>query len=122
MAAIPAESERRSVQTDRPDEKRPAPDSHGRRIRCSAAVLRFAALTPARIARFWFPRPITPSWTAFGIDLATLLSIPGIALMFRRRVPFAWAVVFAYAVFPLMYYVVVTGISERIEILRWSRS
>ena len=77
----------------------------------------FVDLTLARIGRFWFPLPVTPFYPAFGIGLATLLSIPGIVLMLKRRISFAWAVLFAYGVFPLMYYVVVTDERYRYPIL-----
>jgi hypothetical protein len=79
--------------------------------------LQFARLTLARFGWFWFPKAVSPEYASFGTALATLLSVPGIVLMFKRRIPFAWAVLFAYGVFPLMYYIVVTDERYRYPII-----
>jgi hypothetical protein len=78
---------------------------------------RFRELTLARTFEFWFPEPVIPAYTAYGIWAITLLSIPGIVLMVRRGVPVALFVLAAWLTFPVMYYVVVSCDRYRYPIL-----
>ncbi len=78
---------------------------------------RFLQLTAARVAEFWFPVPGPQLWPMFAMWLGTALSIPGLILMILRRerlVPFLLA---AFAIYPLMYYVVVADVRYRYPIL-----
>jgi len=78
---------------------------------------RFFSLTLARIVQFWFPVPVPPRYAIYMVWMITILSIPGFFLMLRRTVP---AVVFfgtIFVLYPLMYYIVVSGIRYRVPIL-----
>jgi hypothetical protein len=102
----------------------------------------FFHLTIARFWQFWFPalETIPPmlgraetgyfptpdfmqEWIrhqnalVYSIWLATALSIPGILLMLRRSQPVSVFVVGALAVYPLLYYVVVSDIRYRYPVL-----
>jgi hypothetical protein len=78
---------------------------------------RFRDLTLERIFEFWFPEPIVPAYTAYGIWAITILSIPGIALMARRRNPVTLFVLAVWFLYPVMYYVVVSCDRYRYPIL-----
>jgi hypothetical protein len=78
---------------------------------------RFCYLTLARIFEFWFPEPIVPPYTIYGFWAITLLSIPGIVLMARLRMPVVLFVLAVWMVYPLMYYLAVTSDRYRYPIL-----
>jgi hypothetical protein len=78
---------------------------------------RFRVLTLERIVQFWFPDPMTPSYTFYGIWAATALSIPGMVLMARRRHAVTLYVMAVWLAYPLMYYIVVACDRYRYPIL-----
>lgn len=78
---------------------------------------RFWQLTRARIFEFWFPEPIVPAYTAYGIWAITVLSIPGILLMMRRKLPITLFVLAVWVLYPVMYYVVISCDRYRYPIL-----
>ena len=80
---------------------------------------RFAELTAARVVDFWFPEPGAPVHTYYAIWLITLLSVPGIVLMARDRMPVVCFMGALWAVYPLMYYFVVSLSRYRYPVL-WS--
>jgi hypothetical protein len=78
---------------------------------------RFRQLTLARVVEFWFPDPVDPVYTSYGIWIAGALSIPGLILMAKRREPVTLLVLLVWLVYPLMYYVVVSANRYRYPIL-----
>ena len=78
---------------------------------------RFRRLTSERILEFWFPDPMVSAYTAYGIWAITLLSIPGIVLMARRRQAVTLFVLAVWLVYPVMYYIVVSCDRYRYPIL-----
>jgi hypothetical protein len=78
---------------------------------------RFAQLTAARIVLFWFPMPDGPLFETVVIWLATILSIPGIALMAYRKLRCTVFIVAGLLAYPLMYYVVMSSPRYRYPIL-----
>jgi hypothetical protein len=94
------------------------------RIRLDAALawirshpLRFVQLTAARIRNFWFPPFEEHALNVAAIWIATLLSIPGLILMARRREPLTLFALLALLIFPLMYYLIVSDIRYRYPVL-----
>lgn len=82
-----------------------------------AHPIRFLQLTLTRFGQFWFPSADQHPFSAYAIWLITALSIPGLILMVRRReptIPFMLAVL---ALYPLMYYVVVSDVRYRYPVL-----
>ncbi|MFC5864336.1 hypothetical protein ACFPT7_18665 [Acidicapsa dinghuensis] len=101
----------------------------------------FLQLTAERFIAFWFPvvEKIPPdfvsrsvgrggsqaaqSWiaeqnvTAYVMRFATVLSIPGLIVMMRRREPVIWFIIAALALYPLLYYVVVSDMRYRYPVL-----
>ncbi len=78
---------------------------------------RFLSLTAGRFRDFWFPAAAGHPYKIATIWLATLLSIPGLILMARRRMD---VIAFLFAVFvlyPILYYVVVSDVRYRYPIL-----
>jgi hypothetical protein len=65
---------------------------------------RFARLTAARIAQFWFPRAEGFGWYAYSLWIVTALSWAGLAVLVRRRAPTAWFVAAAWTFYPAVYY------------------
>jgi len=102
---------------------------------------RFLSLTMTRVLEFWFPAregvPTGPgqfadnyvmpdyvrNWVrrqngiAYAIWLVTALSIPGLILMARRREAVTVFVLAVVAIYPLMYYIVVSDMRYRYPIL-----
>jgi hypothetical protein len=74
----------------------------------------FAALTAQRMAEFWFPNP-GYGLTGVSISLVTLFSIPGFVLM-KRGIHWRFLVAVA-ALYPCLYYVVVSDYRYRYPIL-----
>ena len=66
---------------------------------------RFLRLAVARIRMFWFPDPEGSPARAAGFALATLLSLPGLYLLWRRQRPLAVFLTSVWLIFPLLYYV-----------------
>jgi 4-amino-4-deoxy-L-arabinose transferase-like glycosyltransferase len=80
---------------------------------------RFRELTLARVREFWFPEPAPPAYTFYATWLITALSIPGMILMARHRLPAMWFVLVLWIVYPLMYYIVVSSDRYRYPVI-WS--
>ena len=78
---------------------------------------RFLELTAARIVQFWFPVAVPPRYAIYVVWMITILSIPGLFLMVRRRAPAAVFVSAVFLLYPLTYYIVVSGIRYRVPIL-----
>jgi hypothetical protein len=101
---------------------------------------RFLKLTMTRTIEFWFPaREVIPpgyeyasnfgiphyaqsvarqqNRIAYTIWIITILSLPGLVLMARRREPFVLFVVAVMAIYPLMYYVVVSDLRYRYPVI-----
>jgi hypothetical protein len=78
---------------------------------------RFRQLTLARIFEFWFTDPGIAPRAAYAIWLITLLSIPGIVLMARRREAGTLFVAAVWLLYPLMFYIVVSCDRYRFPIL-----
>ena len=76
---------------------------------------RFRRLTVSRVVEFWFPDGDTGNLYAFW--LSTILFVPGLILMARRREPVAAFVLCVSLVYPLMYYIVVSCDRYRYPIL-----
>ena len=76
---------------------------------------RFRQLTVSRFVEFWFPDGDTGNLSAFW--LSTLLFVPGLIFMARRREPATAFVLFVSLVYPLMYYIVVSCDRYRYPIL-----
>lgn len=97
---------------------------------------RFLKLTMTRTIEFWFPaREVIPpgyeyasnfgiphyaqsvarqqNRIAYAIWIVTILSLPGLVLMARSREPFVLFVLTVMAIYPLMYYVVVSDMRYR---------
>jgi hypothetical protein len=80
---------------------------------------RFRELTLTRVKEFWFPEPQPPAYTFYAIWAITALSIPGMILMAKNRLPVAWFVLVLWTVYPLMYYIVVSSDRYRYPVI-WS--
>ncbi len=78
---------------------------------------RFLELTFARIVQFWFPVPVAPLYSIYMVWIITVLSIPGLFLMLRRRVPAGFFLSAAFLFYPLVYYIVVSEIRYRVPII-----
>ena len=78
---------------------------------------RFAQLTGARAFYFWLPPLRLTRFKGAVIWIATILSLPGIALMAYRRLRVTRFVVAVLLVYPLMYYVVMASLRYRYPIL-----
>ena len=77
----------------------------------------FLRLTLARIRDFWFPVPWDSRFESAVIWLATLLSVPGLVIMARRRdrtLPFVIATLLIY---PFMYYMIISDVRYRLPVL-----
>jgi 4-amino-4-deoxy-L-arabinose transferase-like glycosyltransferase len=78
---------------------------------------RFRSLTEARVFEFWFTDPGTAPRAAYAIWLITLLSIPGIVRMVRRKETAALFLGAVWLLYPLMFYVVVSWDRYRFPVL-----
>jgi hypothetical protein len=76
---------------------------------------RFRQLTVSRAMEFWFPDGLDETLYAFW--LSTVLFVPGLVVMARRREPVTVFVLFISLVYPLMYYIVVSCDRYRYPIL-----
>ena len=83
----------------------------------SAHPGRFWVLTLRRFREFWFPVAGERAYMTYTIWLITLLSIPGLVLMAKRREPVTWFVAAVLLIYPLMYYVVVADVRYRYPVL-----
>ena len=77
----------------------------------------FLELTFARIVQFWFPVPVPPRYAIYMVWIITILSIPGLFLMIRRKSSAAVFFSVVFLLYPLTYYIVVSGIRYRVPIL-----
>jgi hypothetical protein len=78
---------------------------------------RFLILTLGRFRDFWFPAAAGHPYKIAMIWLATLLSLPGLILMVRKRMEVSIFLLAVYLLFPVMYYVVVSDVRYRYPIL-----
>ena len=69
---------------------------------------RFRQLTLTRFVEFWFPDPEPSPSTNYAIWVITLLSIPGIVLMAKRRHSATLFALSVWVLYPLMFYIVVS--------------
>jgi 4-amino-4-deoxy-L-arabinose transferase-like glycosyltransferase len=77
---------------------------------------RFAGYTVKRMYMFWFgvPHPVEPGLKGFLVEAVreldfsflTVASMLGLALALRNRIPGAWLFLWAFLLFPVIYYVV----------------
>jgi hypothetical protein len=90
---------------------------HDSRVWIESHHRKFLKLTLARVRDFWFPVP-EPSLTKCAVVwIATVLSIPGLLMMIRRRMAIASFLCAVFFVYPLMYYIVVSDVRYRLPIL-----
>ncbi len=78
---------------------------------------RFAQLTSARFLAFWFPQKEDHPVKAVFIWIATALSLPGLALMAYRRLRVTLFFITVMAIYPLLYYLVISEVRFRYPIL-----
>ena len=78
---------------------------------------RFASLCAARVRDFWFPDPTPSPYTCYAIWAVTILSIPGIVRMIRRRTAAGWFVLAAWVAYPALYYIMLSCDRYRYPIL-----
>ncbi len=78
---------------------------------------RFAGLSGQRTIDFWFPRPVPPVYACYAVWAITLLSIPGLVWMRRRREAACTLTLAVFLIYPLVYYVVVSDVRYRTPIL-----
>ena len=76
---------------------------------------RFRQLTVLRIIEFWFPDGLKE--TLFAFWLSTILFIPGLILMAKRREPVALFLLCVSLAYPLIYYIVISDDRYRYPIL-----
>jgi predicted lipoprotein with Yx(FWY)xxD motif len=74
-------------------------------------------LTLARVRDFWFPIADKHVFQSAVIWICTVLSIPGLILMVRKRNDVTAFVGFVLLIYPLMYYVVVSDVRYRLPVL-----
>ena len=77
----------------------------------------FRRLTLARMVAFWFPQREEHPFKASVIWIATILSLPGLGLMAYDRKRVIVFVLFVLAVYPPIYYVVVSDVRYRYPVL-----
>lgn len=78
---------------------------------------KFRLLTVERFRDFWFPPLNEAPFQAVVISLITVLSIPGLVLMIKRRERVTLFVLTVLLIYPLMYYVVVSSTRYRYPVL-----
>lgn len=78
---------------------------------------RFLVLTIGRFRDFWFPATAGHPYKIAMIWLATLLSVPGLILMIRKRLDVTFFLLAVFALYPVMYYFVVSDVRYRYPIL-----
>jgi hypothetical protein len=76
---------------------------------------KFLALTAERTWLFWFPE-MGRRWQWVFEACLTLSALGGLALLFRRRHPFAWFAAAALAAYPAVYYVIQASARYRFPI------
>jgi hypothetical protein len=74
-------------------------------------------LTLARVRDFWFPIADKHLFQSAVIWICTVLSIPGLILMARKRNDVTLFVGFVLLIYPLMYYIVVSDVRYRLPVL-----
>jgi hypothetical protein len=77
----------------------------------------FLRLTLARVRDFWFPIRDEQPFKSWVIWVSTLLSIPGLIVMFRKRIAVLPFVLVVLLIYPLMYYIVVSDVRYRLPVL-----
>jgi hypothetical protein len=71
----------------------------------------------ARVRDFWFPIPDGHPFQSTVIWISTVLSIPGLLVMMRKRNEFRMFTGFVLLVYPMMYYIVVSDVRYRLPVL-----
>ena len=96
------------------------------RIRTAAALDwiranpgRFANLTAWRVWFFWFPPPVELSFQSYSTWVVTLLSIPGLLWMWRRRAQATVFVAAATMLYPALYCFVISAAIRYREPFAW---
>ena len=77
----------------------------------------FRNLTLQRFRDFWLPPPQRTPFRSYIIWVATVLSIPGLILMIRERLPVSMFVLTVLLIYPLMYYIVIADVRYRYPVL-----
>lgn len=77
----------------------------------------FLHLALYRIRDFWFPVPWDSRFKSAIIWLTTVLSIPGLLIMGRRGDRALAFILLTIAIYPLMYYIVVSDVRYRLPVL-----
>ena len=77
----------------------------------------FLGLTARRALDFWFPPATAPRYSIFTIWVATGLSLPGLFLLVRRRLWVSLFMIAVAAIYPLLYYIVVSDVRYRYPLL-----
>ena len=77
----------------------------------------FAHLTAERTLDFWFPPKGQPLYPTLVIWAATVLSVPGLVLLFYRNIPASWYMIAVGTIHPLLYYIVVSDVRYRYSLL-----
>ncbi|HWA95243.1 MAG TPA: hypothetical protein VG844_11640 [Terracidiphilus sp.] len=78
---------------------------------------RFMHLTFERFVEFWFPPINEHPWKMSVLWLATLLSVPGLLMMAKKRLAVTIYVACVLLIYPIMYYIVVSDVRYRYPIL-----
>jgi hypothetical protein len=90
---------------------------HDSKVWIESHPQRFLKLTLSRVRDFWFPVPEPSRLKCAVVWIATVLSIPGLLMMIRRRMPIASFICAVFLLYPLMYYIVVSDVRYRLPIL-----
>jgi len=77
----------------------------------------FLDLTARRALDFWFPPPTAPRYSIFVIWVTTGLSLPGLFLLLHRRLSVSRFMITVAAIYPLLYYIVVSDVRYRYPLL-----
>ena len=78
----------------------------------------FASLTARRIAYYWFPRiAALRAQGSIGTWIVTLLSLPGLILVFPRRLRYRYAIIGTLILAPLPFYVIQMDLRYRTPML-----
>ncbi|MGA2436227.1 MAG: hypothetical protein ABSG25_13200 [Bryobacteraceae bacterium] len=78
---------------------------------------RFAWLTRNRFIQFWLSYPIPPAYSCYAIWIITVLSIPGLIWMVLRRERATFLLISVFALYPPIYYIIISDERYRVPIL-----
>jgi hypothetical protein len=77
----------------------------------------FSELTKTRFVEFWFPILDEHPVATYTIWISTVLSVPGLLFMAFRRQSVIWYILAVLAIYPLLYYIVVSDVRYRYPVL-----